>query len=210
MCFGQRHCGNDAASIESALKKPASNLAANISGRVFVSDLVETKNVEYSSEMGQTLSNCLSNLLVNQMGRKYQVLARREVIEIMKDSAIFGDDPGTIERLSKETQMDILISGSYGTVGNEVLVTIKAVSAKNGQVVASSSCKFEKTPDIEKMMAHRYKRSSNPDETHSEISGALRTCWNWRRVFFMKEVTVNFTRCVKAWCLHQKTITRSM
>jgi hypothetical protein len=68
--------------------------------------------------------------------------------------------------------MDMLVSGSYAAGETETIVNMKVVNARDGQVVASVSCRLENTPDIEKMMRHRYKRSNNPDGTHENTEPA--------------------------------------
>ncbi len=168
-CAGKDLSGIKA--LQKSLKSSASAVAGKLTGKVCVVDFSEAGDSKYTSEFGQMLAEILSNHLVNQKIRKYEVLERRELVKIMRDSILFGSDTQTIDRLQKEAGMDVLVSGSYNGTGTEISVSVKAVSAKTGTVLASVNCRVDKATGYEKMMVHRFTQMGVADEK-AEGSGA--------------------------------------
>lgn len=119
--------------IDTATRKVAMVLAGKMEGRVCVLDFVELADPSFSSELGKILAESLSDQLSNQKGKKFEIVARRELVQIVRDSMVFGDDKATIDRLQKEAQMDLLVSGNYSETGDEILVHVKSVSAQRGR-----------------------------------------------------------------------------
>lgn len=169
-------CAKDSGlnNLEDALRKSAREIFSKLKGKICILDFTELRESDslYTSEFGQTVANYLQNNFVNQKNRKYEVVERRELIKIMRDSILFGNDSQTIDRLQKEAGMDVLVSGSYSSAGTEISVSIKAVSAKTGGILASANCRIEKSAGLEKMMAHRFSQFGVPeDKTEDTRSG---------------------------------------
>ncbi len=159
---------SDLAGLEKKLRDSAITISSKLEGRVCIMDFTESSNPNYSSEFGGFLAEHFSNHLTNRRKQKYQVVARKEIVDIVRDTMVFGDDDLTIKKLTKEAEMDILISGSYGIVDDEISVNIKAVSAETGKVVDSASFHLKKTLGFEKMILHRYNKLQNPEEKPEE------------------------------------------
>lgn len=150
--------------IDNATRKVAVVLARKMVGRVCVLDFVELADASYSSELGKILAERLSDQLSNQKGKTYEVVARRELVQIVRDSMVFGDDKATFDRLQKEAQMDILVSGNYSDSGDELLVHIKSVSVQSGQVIGTSTFSLPKTDGFVRMFSHRFKAYGESDK----------------------------------------------
>lgn len=150
--------------IDTATRKVAVVLAGKMEGRVCVLDFVELADPSYSSEMGKILAESLSDQLSNQKGKKFEIVARRELVQIVRDSMVFGDDKATFNRLQKEAQMDFLVSGNYSETGDEILVHVKSVSAQSGQVTGASTFSLPKTDSLLRMLRHRFKAYGESDK----------------------------------------------
>jgi hypothetical protein len=150
-------------SLDKVLKKSAKSLAPKLHGKVCVLDFSANGDLLDTSEFGQTVSNMLASHLAGASGNKFSLVGRYELIKIMRDSALFGD-PDTIQRLTREAGMDVLVSGEYSSSGARISLSIKAVEAGSGKILASASVLLDKTADIEKMMAHKFRQLGAPQE----------------------------------------------
>ncbi len=151
-------------SLENSLKKSANPISNALKGKICVMDFSESGDNKYTSEFGQMVAEILSDYFVNKDGRKYEIVERRELIKIMRDSILFGNDSQTMNRLQKETGMDVLVSGSYKDAGAEISISAKAVSAKTGAILASANCTVGRSAGLGKMMARRFSQFGVPDE----------------------------------------------
>lgn len=147
--------------LNKALNKPAKRIAAKLDGKICVTDFSENGNALDTSEFGQVIANLLSSRLSAKKTKKFRLLSRYDLVKIMRDSVIFGD-PDTIDRLTRDAGMDVLVSGDYSSQASDVVISVKAVEAKSGRIIASASVIIKKTPDIEKMMLRRYRQLGAP------------------------------------------------
>ena len=147
--------------LEKALRKPAKQLAYKLTGKVCVLDFSESGDALNTSEFGQAIANLLSSRLSEKKTEKFKLLSRYELVKLMRDSVIFGDSD-TIGRLTKEAGMDILVTGDYSSQASDVLISVKAIEAKSGRMISSTSVLVKKTPDIEKMMLRKYRQFAAP------------------------------------------------
>ena len=151
--------------LDKAVRKAVSPLASKLAGKVCVLDFSELADSSYTSEFGQKVAELASNHLVNKKGAKYRVMERRELIKIMRDSIMMvGDDAKAVENLQKQGGMDVLVSGTYGAVGGEVSIDLKAVDAKTGSLLGSSSQRLGRVEGLDKMISHRFRGSAPSDE----------------------------------------------
>lgn len=158
--------------LDKALNKPAKRIAAKLSGKVCVTDFSENGDALDTSEFGQVIANLLSSRLSARKTKKFRLLSRHELVKIMRDSVIFGD-PDTISRLTKDAGMDVLVSGDYSSQASDVVISVKAVEAKSGRLLASASVIVKKTPDIEKMMQRRYRQfGAAPEPSTAAVTAA--------------------------------------
>jgi len=65
----------------------------------------------------------------------------------------------SLAELDLSIGMEVLVSGTYAVVGPDIVITIRAIEAESGKVLASAALKVSKTFGFEKMMAHRYDQS---------------------------------------------------
>ncbi|MBI5247571.1 MAG: DUF4384 domain-containing protein [Elusimicrobia bacterium] len=159
-------------SLDKALRKGVAPLAANLKGKVCVLDFSELADGAYTSEFGQKVAELVSNRLVNRPKRGYAVMERRELIKILRDSiAMVGDDAEAMKNLQRQGGMDALVSGTYSESGGEIAIDLKAVDAKNGVLLASSSVRLKSAEGLDKMRAHRFKGSA-PAEAEAPAPAA--------------------------------------
>lgn len=150
-------------SLDKTLKKSSKTIAPKLHGKVCVLDFSESGNILDTSEFGLTVPNLLASHLSGMSKKKFTLVGRYELLKIMRDSAIFGD-PDTIQRLTKEAGMDVLVSGEYAASGSKISLSIKAVEAATGKILASSSLLLDKTADMEKMMARKFHQLGLPPD----------------------------------------------
>lgn len=151
--------------LDKAVRKAVAPLASKLNGKVCVLDFSELADSSYTSEFGQKVAELASNHLVNKKGRLYQVMERRELIKIMRDSIMMvGDDAAAVASLQKQGGMDVLVSGTYSASGGEVSVDLKAVDAKTGSLIGSSSMRLKRVEGLDKMIGHRFRGSAPSDE----------------------------------------------
>jgi len=160
--FSQAADASGLKTLDKALKKSAKAVADGLHGKVCVLDFSESGDLLETSEFGQIISNILSSHLSKRAG-KFRLVGRYELLKIMRDSAIFGDSD-TIQRLTKEAGMDILISGDYSVAGSKISLSIKAVETKTGRLLASTTLLQDKTSDMEKMIARKFRQLGAPPE----------------------------------------------
>lgn len=159
--------------LEQALDKAARTLAPKLAGKVAVLDLSEAGNDSFTSEFGQTASELLSAGLVGAAKGRYQVLDRRELLKLMRDSTLFGSDAGLLERLQKNAGMDVSVGGSYSRGGTELSLRLKAVSVKTGEVLASASAAVPLAGGLERMAARRFRELGVPEPAEAGPPPAL-------------------------------------
>jgi curli biogenesis system outer membrane secretion channel CsgG len=145
------------------LKKTAAEISPKLSGKVCVTDFSGSGDLLNTSEFGQTAASLLSTALSDKAGKKFELVGRYELLKIMRDSAIFGD-PDTVQRLSRDAGMDTLVSGEYSGSGSRVSLSVRAVDARTGKILAARSILLDKTPDLEKMMARKFRQLGVPPE----------------------------------------------
>ena len=151
--------------LDKAVRKAVSPLTSKLAGKVCVLDFSELADSSYTSEFGQKVAELASNHLVNKKGAKYQIMERRELIKIMRDSIMMvGDDAKAVANLQKQGGMDVLVSGTYSASGGEVAIDLKAVDAKTGSVIGSSSMRLKRVEGLDKMISHRFRGSAPSDE----------------------------------------------
>lgn len=152
--------------LDKAVRKAVSPLAPKLAGKVCVLDFSELADSTYTSEFGQKVAELASNNLVNKKKAGYRVMERRELIKILRDSIMMvGDDAKAIENLQKQGGMDVLVSGTYSASGGEVSIDLKAVDAKTGSLLGSSSVRLNRVEGLDKMISHRFRGSAPSDET---------------------------------------------
>lgn len=157
--------------LDKALNGPAKRIAAKLNGKVCVTDFSENGEALDTSEFGQVIANLLSSRLSARKTKKYRLLGRHELVKIMRDSVIFGD-PDTIGRLTRDAGMDVLVSGDYSSQASDIVISVKAVEAGSGRLVASASVIVKKTPDLEKMMLRRYRQLGAAPEPSTAAGAA--------------------------------------
>lgn len=154
--------------LKNVLRRPGVDISKKLEGNVCVLDFSDAGDPRYTSEFGQKVAELLTDNIFNQKKKhRYEIVDRKELIKIMRDSVIFGDDPQTIERLRTSAKMDVLVSGSYSVVGEKISVSIKATSIKTGGLLASSSILIEKTAGLTKMLTHRFMQMGIPSGEES-------------------------------------------
>lgn len=159
--------------LERALAKAARELAPKLSGKVAVLDLSEAGNESFTSEFGQTAAEFLSAGLVGAARGRYQVLDRRELVKLMRDSTLFGSDAGLLERLQKNAGMDVSVSGTYSRGETEVSLRLKAVSARTGEVLASAAASVPLSEGLARMAARRFRELGVPEPVEAGPPPAL-------------------------------------
>ncbi|MBI5624176.1 MAG: DUF4384 domain-containing protein [Elusimicrobia bacterium] len=151
--------------MEKVLRKPARLVAKQLSGKVLVADLSDLSDRNFTSEFGQKAGEIIAYHLLKPASEDYQLVERHELGNIVRDSMlIVGDDAEALAQLSKNAGMDMLVSGTYSVVENEVAVNIKAVEAKTGALLASGQARLRRTPGIDRMLGHRFSRSDGQEE----------------------------------------------
>ena len=157
--------------LKNALLRPAAEISKKLEGNVCVMDFSDAGDQRYTSEFGQKVAELLTdNIFSRKKNHRYVIIDRKEIVKIMRDSVIFGDDPQTIERLRTSAKMDVLVSGSYSVVGEKISVSIKATSIKTGGLLASSSILIKETVGLKKMLAHRFMQMGVPSDRESEVA----------------------------------------
>ncbi len=144
--------------LDKALRKAVAPLAPKLAGKVCVLDFSELADSSYTSEFGQKVAELASNHLVNRRKARYSVMERRELVKIMRDSIMMvGDDAAAVASLQKQGGMDVLVSGTYSAAGGEVAVDLKAIDAKTGRLIGSSSMRVKRVEGLEKMIGRRFR-----------------------------------------------------
>lgn len=152
--------------LDKAVRKAVAPLASKLAGKVCVLDFSELADSSYTSEFGQKVAELASNQLVNKKGTRYQVMERRELIKIIRDSIMLvGDDTEAVANLQKQGGMDVLVSGTYSVSGGVIAVDLKAVNAKTGILIGSSSLRLKRVEGLDKMLGHRFHGSAPSAET---------------------------------------------
>ena len=158
--------------LDKAVRKAVAPLASKLAGKVCVLDFSELADSSYTSEFGQKVAELASNHLVNRKRAGYRVMERRELVKIMRDSIMMvGDDAKAVENLQKQGGMDVLVSGTYSVAGEEVAIDLKAVDAKTGSLLASSSARLARVEGLSKMISRRFRGSAPDDETAKAWAG---------------------------------------
>ncbi|MBK8575459.1 MAG: DUF4384 domain-containing protein [Elusimicrobia bacterium] len=158
--------------LDVSLKKAAAQLSKNMKGKVCVMDFSPADAPSYSSEFGHVASQGLTRHLLQQKKRAYDVVARKELTDIVRDAMVFGDDNATFDRLRKTASMDMLLSGNYSVGDGEILIELRAVDVQEGRVEASASLHILRTESLDKMISHRFKLYGEPDEK-PETAGSM-------------------------------------
>ena len=149
--------------LEKAARKAASALAPALAGKVVVADLSDLSQADATSEFGQKAADLLEDALTAVRKRRYQVVERRELIKIMRDSMLLvGEDADAVKRLQKEAGMDVLVSGAYSIAGAEISLTVKAVDAATGKLLASATRRVPAAAGLKQMLAHSFSPSGVP------------------------------------------------
>lgn len=151
-------------SLDVSLKKAAVELSENLKGKVCVMDFSAADAPSFTSEFGHVAAQGLARHLLQQKNRAYDVVARKELTDIVRDAMVFGDDNATIDRLRKKAAMEMLLSGNYSLVDNEISIEMRAVDVQEGRVASSASFRIPRTESLDRMVSHRFKLYGEPDE----------------------------------------------
>lgn len=176
LALGSPASAGDAAGLkrlEKAVKAAGKRLAPQLRGKVCVIDFSDLGAPNYTSEFGQKVADLLSDSLVNRRTAAFSVVERRELIKILRDSiSLKGDDAAVMAGLQKDAGMDVLVSGTYSAVGPEISLTVKAVEAANGRVIASFSARVPKTDGLGLMIARRFSETGEKPTSEVPAEGA--------------------------------------
>lgn len=154
-CWARDEAGLKA--LEKAARKAAAALAPSLAGKVVVADLSDLSQADATSEFGQKAADLLEDALAGVRKRRYQIVERRELIKIMRDSMLLvGEDGDAVKRLQNEAGMDVLVSGAYSLAGTEISLTVKAVDAATGKLLASATRRVPAAQGLKQMLAHRF------------------------------------------------------
>lgn len=157
--------------LDKAVRRAVAPLAPKLAGKVCVLDFSELADSAYTSEFGQKVAELASNQLVNRNAGGYKVMERRELVKILRDSIMMvGDDAAAIAAIQKQGGMDVLVSGTYLASGGEVAIDLKAVDAKSGALIGSSSVRLKRVEGLDKMIGRRFKGLAPGDETAKAVS----------------------------------------
>lgn len=151
--------------LEKAARKAAAALAPALSGKVVVADLSDLARGDATSEFGQKAAELMAEGLSKRRKRRYQVVERRELIKIMRDSILLvGDDAEAVKVLQRAAGMQALVSGTYSWAGAEISLTFKAVDASTGKLLASATRRVPAAAGLKQMLAHRFDAGGSPVE----------------------------------------------
>lgn len=146
------------------VKRESANIARRImkdirkvSGNICILDFSPPGTNISTSEFGQFLAETLTSELLARKKRKatFKIVDRWQLVKIMRDSVLFGNDPNLMDELRKKAGMDYLISGTYHATSDEVLVEARVISAKTGEVVSSHSFVIPRRRDIARMITRK-------------------------------------------------------
>lgn len=129
----------------------------DLSGNICVLDFSPPGNDVATSEFGQFVAESLATELMAKKKKKsaIKIVERRQLIKIMKDSLIFGNDPDLPDKLVKMAGMDYLVSGTYHPAEDKISVEVRVVSAKAGEIVSSGSFTIPLGEGLAKMISRK-------------------------------------------------------
>ncbi len=160
--------------MEKAARKAGAAVSRPLFGKVCVLDFTDLASPDTSSEFGQKAAELVTVRLVERAGGRYQVVERRSLMEIAKDSLlVFGDDSEVFQRIRKEAGADVFVFGTYTVSESEISIDAKATDAKTLKVLSAVTVRMRKSAGLERMLTRRMTESKKePAQGPDEPAGA--------------------------------------
>ncbi|MBI4279594.1 MAG: hypothetical protein HY660_14175 [Armatimonadetes bacterium] len=148
--------GATAWGLDPPIQQAVGGLARELSGEiarlqkrvVAVGDFTDLQG--RATELGRFLAEELVGALLRE-GQGLQVVDRIHLARIIQEqrlAAVGLTEPGSVRTIGRLTGADVLVVGTTTPLGDNVRVTVKALAADTGRVVAAAGMTLPKTPGI--------------------------------------------------------------
>jgi hypothetical protein len=162
--------------IEKKIRKESTSIIARLEGKVYVMDFTDAQNPKYTSDFGQLVFSLLSNFLVNQESRKYDIVEGRELVKVMSQESMLFGNAETSEKMLEQVSkagMGTLVTGDYKSDGSSIVIHIKATNAKTGDVIASTLIPIDSNQKLEDMLRRKFSITATYNDKEAKESRAI-------------------------------------